>query len=132
MKNHILLYISLSIFSINVYSQKVKIVKVDEKLIKYVDIDVIKTYERVAIKGYKSVDLFKKIGNSYYTNFELDKAARWYCELFAMTSDLESEYYYRYAQSLKFIGQNEEANQILEKFNLKAKAIKDKNLQKGL
>jgi hypothetical protein len=126
MKNHILLYISLSIFSINVYSQKVKIVKVDEKLIKYVDIDVIKTYERVAIKGYKSVDLFKKIGNSYYTNFELDKAARWYCELFAMTSDLESEYYYRYAQSLKFIGQNEEANQILEKFNLKAKAIKDK------
>ena len=73
----------------------------NEKHIKYVEIDVIKTYIRVSGKGYKSVDLFKKIANNYYTNFELEKAVSWYCELFAMTSNLEFEYYHRYSESLK-------------------------------
>jgi cell fate (sporulation/competence/biofilm development) regulator YlbF (YheA/YmcA/DUF963 family) len=31
------------------------------------------------------------------------------------------EYYYRYAQSLRAVGNNEKANQILEKFNQIAK-----------
>jgi hypothetical protein len=33
---------------------------------------------------------------------KLKEAARWYGELFAMTTDLEPVYYYRYAQSLRF------------------------------
>ena len=32
----------------------------------------------LAEKGYKSAELFKKLGNSYYFNGELDKAAKWY------------------------------------------------------
>jgi hypothetical protein len=40
-------------------------------------------------KGYKSVDLFQKMGNSYYSNSRLDKAAKWYGELFAITADLD-------------------------------------------
>jgi len=78
---------------------------------------IIHTYERVAEKGYKSVELFQKLGNSFYFNEELDKAARWYGELFEMTLDLEPEYYYRYSHSLKAIGENEKANEMLEKFN---------------
>jgi tetratricopeptide (TPR) repeat protein len=83
----------------------------------YAYIVMIKTYERVAEKGYKSVDLFQKLGNAYYYNAEMDKAAKWYGKLFAMTSDLKPEYYYRYANSLKAIGQNDKANQMLGKFN---------------
>jgi len=104
----------------------------NEKHIKYVEIDVIKTYIRVSGKGYKSVDLFKKIANNYYTNFELEKAVSWYCELFAMTSNLEFEYYYRYSESLKYIGQNKEAYEILKKFNQKEIAIKEEILKKQL
>ncbi len=121
MKNHIYLLLTIvSFFSFNSYAQKNKIDAADKKYESYDYIDAIKTYEKVAEKGYKSVDMFQKIGNSYYFNAELDKAAKWYGELFAMTSDLEPEYFYRYAQSLKSIGENDKANEIMEKFNQKA------------
>lgn len=120
MKNYIFLYLTIiSVFSFSSYAQKTKIAAADKKYDGYAYIDAIKTYERVAEKGYKSVDMFQKLGNSYYFNSELEKAAKWYDELFAMNTDLEPEYYYRYAQSLKSIGQNDKANEILEKFNQK-------------
>ena len=121
MKNYIFIFITLvSIFSFNSYAQKNKATVADKKYGNYAYIDAIKTYERVAEKGYKSVEMFQKLGNAYYFNAELEKAAKWYDELYAMNSDLESEYYYRYAQSLKSIGQNEKANEMLEKFYQKA------------
>jgi hypothetical protein len=132
MKNRVLLYITITVFTIKVYSQKGKDASVNEKQKKYIEIDVIKTYERVAVKGYKSVDMFKKIADSYYSNFELEKAVSWYCELFAMTSNLEFEYYYRYSESLKSIGQNKEAYEILKKFNQKEIAIKEEIFKKQL
>ena len=89
----------------------------------YAYIYMIKTYQRIADKGYKSVDIFRKLGNAYYYNSEMDKAAKCYTELFALTSDLEPEYYYRYAQSLRSIGKNDKANEMLEKFN----QLSDKN-----
>jgi tetratricopeptide (TPR) repeat protein len=83
----------------------------------YASVFMIKTYERVAEKGYKSAEIFQKLGNAFYFNDELDKAARWYGELFAITFDLEPVYYYRYSASLKFIGENNKANEMLAKFN---------------
>jgi hypothetical protein len=118
MKNYIYILITtVSAFIYNSYGQKTDMFSKNKT--KYVEIDVIKIYERVALKGYKSVDMFKKIGNSYYANFEMEKAARWYCELFSMTTDLESKYYYQYEQSLRAIGQNDEADAIIEQFNQK-------------
>ena len=88
MKNNILLYLTIvSVFSFNIYSQKAQLAKADKKYDNYSYIDAIKTYERLAEKGYKSVDMFQKLGNAYYFNAELDKAAEWYCELFALTTD---------------------------------------------
>jgi tetratricopeptide (TPR) repeat protein len=78
---------------------------------------MIKTYERIAEKGYKSVEMFQKLGNCYFYNSEMDKAVRWYCELFEMNSDLDSEYYYRYAKALRSIGENDKAFEILAKLN---------------
>ncbi len=83
----------------------------------YAFVFMIKTYERIAEKGYRSVEMFQKLGNSYFFNSEMEKAARWYCELFEMGTDLDSEYYYRYAKTLKSIGENDKANDILAKFN---------------
>lgn len=116
----------LNVFMFNMYGQKSKIVKSNLVQKKYVFIDTIKTYERVAEKGYKSIDMFKKMGDGYFLNSQLDKAVRWYCELFNMTNKLESEYYFRYSESLKSIGDNEEADKIIELFNLKSKDIKEK------
>lgn len=125
MKNKIFLYLSIiSLSSLYSYSQKKELTI--QRIIpqKYVEVNVIKTYERVAEKGYKSIDMFQKLGNSFYANYELEKAARWYCELFAMTSDLEPKYYYQYEQSLRSIGENDEANLLLEKFNKRSEVVK--------
>ncbi|PKH69178.1 flagellar motor protein MotB, partial [Flavobacterium sp. ALD4] len=70
-----------------------------------------------AEKGYKSADMFQKLGNAYYFNGELEKAAQWYGELFAITSEVEPAYYYRYAQSLRSVDENDKADQIMEKFD---------------
>ena len=121
MKNFILLYITIiSVFSFNGYAQKSQLASADKKYDNFAYIDAIKTYERVAEKGYKSEDMFQKLGNSYYFNGELDKAAKWYDELFAMAPNQQPEYLYRYAQSLKAVGQNDKANQMMEQFNQKA------------
>jgi tetratricopeptide (TPR) repeat protein len=131
MKNSILLLITIvSAFSLNGYAQKGIISTADKQQVNYVYVNVIKTYERVAEKGYKSIDMYKKIGDSYYSNFELDKAARWYCELFSMTSDLEPKYYHQYANSLKSIGENGAAIEILEKLNKKSQTTLDKTSRK--
>ena len=126
MRNYILLCLVLNFLIFSAYGQKLKNIKSIEKEKKYVYIDTIKTYERVAEKGYKSIDMFKKIGDGYFLNDQLDKAVRWYCELFSMTNKLGSEYYFRYSESLKSVGENEEANRIMEIFNKKSKDIKEK------
>jgi outer membrane protein OmpA-like peptidoglycan-associated protein/tetratricopeptide (TPR) repeat protein len=121
MKNNILLYLMiLSLFSFNNYAQKAKVSKADKKYDDYAYIDAIKTYERVSDKGYKSAEMFQKLGNAYFFNAELDKAAKWYGELFALTSEVDPEYYYRYAHCLRSIGQNDKANEMLKLYNEKS------------
>lgn len=88
----------------------------DKKYEKYSYIDAIQIYEKVADKGYKSAELFKKLGNSYYFNAELDKASKWYEELFKLNEEVEPEYYFRYAQCLKATKDYENANKYFELF----------------
>lgn len=122
MKNYTLLFITIiSICSFNSFAQQSKINSGDKKYDSYAYVDAIKTYEKVANKGYKSEDMFKKLGNSYYFNSDFAGAAKWYGELFAMNTAVESEYYYRYAQSLKSIGELNKANKLLDEFYAKSK-----------
>ncbi|KAF2328552.1 OmpA family protein [Flavobacterium daemonense] len=122
MKNYIFLCLTfVSVFSLDSYSQQSKVTSGDKKYNNYAYVDAIKTYEKVADKGYKSEEMFKKLGNSYYFNSDFDGAAKWYGELFAMNSSIEPEYYYRYAQSLKSIGETAKANKILDEFDAKNK-----------
>lgn len=130
MKNILCPLIIISIASLNCFSQKTTIATAEKTKVPFVYVNVIKTYERVAEKGYKSIDMFKKIADSYYSNLEFHKAARWYCELFAVTTDLEPKYYQQYANSLKSIGENDGAREILEKLNKKSEILVVKNSQK--
>lgn len=121
MKSKVIIYIALfSVLAFNAYAQKSVVEKADKKYNHYAYIDAVKTYERVAEKGYKSVDMFRKLANACYFNSELEKAARWYGELFAMTKEVEPEYYYRYSQALKSVGQYAKADEMLAKFNEKS------------
>lgn len=115
------LYIALlTITSFVLNAQQAKIKRADKDYENFAYIDAIKTYERVAEKGYKDAEMFKKLGNAYYFNAEFDKAEKWYAELFAMAQEVEPEYYYRYSQSLKAIGKYDQANTMLDAFNEKS------------
>jgi outer membrane protein OmpA-like peptidoglycan-associated protein len=113
-----ILFTVLFLFLLNFtgYSQEKTVNAADKKYDNYAYIDAIKQYEKVANKGYASADMLKKLGNSYYYNSDFKGAAKWYAKLYATTKNLEPEYYYRYAQSLKSINNTERANQVLEEF----------------
>lgn len=81
---------------------------------KYTYIHIIKTYERIAEKGCKSVEIFQKLGDAFFFDGDYVKAVKWYGELFNMTTDLESEYFERYAYSLRAIGKKEKGNEIIK------------------
>ncbi|KIX20147.1 flagellar motor protein MotB [Flavobacterium sp. 316] len=101
------------------FSQSSQLATADRKYNKYSYVDAIEIYEKVAEKGYQSPELFKKLGNAYYFNGELDKAAKWYKDLFAMNEDVDPEYYFRYSQALKAIEDYDNANKYLSLFNEK-------------
>lgn len=121
MKLKLTLYLAiLSLSFCSVYSQKAKVAAADKLYDRYAYIDAIATYERVAEKGYKDEKMFQKLGNAYYFNAELDKAVKWYEELFKMNQEQEPEYYYRYSQCLKSVGDYEKADKMLTEFNKKS------------
>jgi outer membrane protein OmpA-like peptidoglycan-associated protein len=129
MKINKLLYSALLIvaFMQQGYSQKNKIKAADKKYESYALIDAIAAYERLAEKGYKDEKMFQKLANAYYFNADLQKAEKWYDELFAMNTEQEPEYYYRYSQCLKSVEKYAKANKILEQFN--QRAVNDKRAE---
>lgn len=102
------------------YSQKSKVAAADKKFENNYYVDAIATYERIAEKGYKDEKMFLKLGNAYYFNAELSKAEKWFSELFKLNKEQESEFYYRYSQSLKSVGNYDKANEMMEIFNKKS------------
>ncbi|TGD56975.1 OmpA family protein [Flavobacterium humi] len=116
---YILLVVSLAIEG---HSQTKKIEKGDKKYADLAYVDAIATYEKVANKGYKSVDLFQKLGNSYFFNAKLKEANKWYTELFALNEKVDPEYYYRYSITLKAVENYAKANEYLDKFHQMAAA----------
>ena len=109
----------LSLFVLTAIAQKSNLIKADEKYDRYAYIDAVAVYEKVAEKGYKDEKMFQRLGNAYYFNGELTKAAKWYTQLFAINNVQESEYLYRYAQCLKAEGNYDKADKMLEEFNKK-------------
>ncbi|NHN27688.1 OmpA family protein [Flavobacterium jejuense] len=100
-------------------AQKAKLESADNKYNSLAYIDAIKIYQKVAEKGYESIELFQKLGNSYYFNAELKEAGKWYERLFNLKQEVDPEYYYRYAQCLKAVEDYEKANEYLKKFTQK-------------
>ncbi len=99
------------------FSQQRKIEKAKIQYDRYEYIDAQETYLKVANRGYRSADLFKNLGDSYYFNSQFDDASKWYKELInSYPDDIDPEYYFRYAQTLKANDNYEEANIYLDKF----------------
>lgn len=122
MKNKIIYLVLIALTCVNSYSQKVNKteVKGDKQYDKLAYIDAVKTYERIYNKGYKSPDLLLKLGNAYYFNAELEKANKYYDELYASTPDQEPEFYYRFSQTLKATKDYKKSDEMMAKFGEKS------------
>lgn len=91
---------------------------------KYIVVDVVNTYAKVLDKGYKSIDMLMKVADRSYFDGDLVLAAKYYAQLFAMTKNLDTMYYYRYAQSLKAINQPQKADEMMKIFESRNSNIK--------
>jgi hypothetical protein len=101
------------VFFIKHLFTKARVATADKKYDNYAFVDA-KTYERVADKGYKSVDMFQNWETPITSMGSSKKQLNG--ELFAMTQRW-NQLNYRYAQSLRSISENDKANQIMEKFD---------------
>ena len=100
------------------FAQEKRLEKANENFDRYAFVDARKIYLSVAKNGYASADLYKKLGDSYYFNAELEESVKWYEELVNEYSDqIDPEYLFRYSQSLKSVERYDDADKAMEQFN---------------
>ncbi len=127
-----LLLISILTLSWNGYGQKGNINKAEKDYDKFSYIKTTDILLRVAENGYESADLFQKLGNAFYFNNKMEDAAKWYGKLMDLDRPIDAEYYYRYAQALKYSEKYEQSDNWMERFadvrsdELRAKGFKSK------
>ncbi|MDF4204563.1 OmpA family protein [Maribacter sp. SA7] len=105
------------IFQGVVQAQERLIEKGNEEFESYSFSPAIDIYKRVLDKGYVSADLLKKLANSYYYNADYKEAAETYKHLVTdYSDDVSVEDYFKYAQSLKSLGDYDSSTQVMNKF----------------
>lgn len=103
-----------------VFAQEDKLAEADKMFDRYAFIDAREVYLEVAEAGYKSENLFKKLGDSYYFNGDLPNSEKWYDELYKLKNgDLEEDYLFRYAMALKGNQKYKESDKIMLEFEKK-------------
>jgi len=81
-----------------------------------------KLYEQVLSKGEKSYsyDVLKKAGDAHYFNTDMENAYKWYHMLYERyESEINSDYLFKYAHSLKGIGNYKRSKRLLKLYNKK-------------
>ena len=103
---------------LNIKAQEKRLARGNEEYTEYSFVPAIDIYQKVLEKGFVNADILKKLGNSYYFNANYPKAAEIYGRLVEnYPSEIEIEYYFRYSQSLKSIGDYENSDKVFAKFS---------------
>jgi tetratricopeptide (TPR) repeat protein len=110
--------VCMILFGLLGFAQSKSLQKADTNYGRYLYVDAVKTYENLAKKGYKSAQLFSKLGDSYYFQSRYAEANQWYEQLFSLQKKMASEYYFRYAQTLKSVGNYEKAATLMRAFEV--------------
>lgn len=98
-------------------SQQTLLKKNDSAFENFAYMDVVKIYEKAVIKGYGTPEIFLKLGDAYYFNAVYPVANKWYTKAIETATPIDPEYYFRYAQSLKSVGEQQKADDYLKKFS---------------
>lgn len=73
-------------------------------------VKAIELYEKALEKGDNSEHVLTRLGDAFYNNSNSEKAAYWYGEAIKEHKNIDAEYIYKYIQSLRSIGNYEEAD----------------------
>ena len=114
-KNIYIVLIALITFS--AYAQERNLKSSNADYDKYAFVDAQGMYLNVVNNGYESMEVFQKLGDTYYFNNDYKNAHKWYSRLFEYDSAMISkEYYFRYIQSLKAVKDYDKANQLMAEY----------------
>lgn len=90
--------------------------KADKKFDNEAYVSAIQIYERLANKGMGSEQIYEKLGDANYFNANYVQAEQWYTKRYELKGTFPKEFLYRYAQSLKSAGKNDQAKQIMAQY----------------
>jgi len=116
-KRILILVIILISFGTDAFTQERLVTKGNEKYQSYSFSPAIDIYQRVLDKGFMTQDLLQRLGNAYYFNANYPKAAEVY-KILVENYDKEvgPEYFFRYSQSTKSLGNYKSADELMVKF----------------
>ena len=106
----------LLLLPMGLFAQEKTIKKADKKFDSEAYVSAIQIYERLANKGIGSEQIYEKLGDANYFNANYVQAEQWYTKRYELKGVFPKEFLYRYAQSLKSAGKNDQANQIMAQY----------------
>ena len=99
------------------YGQEKDLAEADKNFNAFSFVDAQKIYLKVAEDGFRSQDLFQKLGDSYYFTSNLAAATKWYEKLIKhYRKDVKPEYFFRFSQCLKSWDRYNEADKMMATF----------------
>lgn len=109
-------FLFLLLLAVSAMAQEQQLKKTDNAFEHLAYMDVVKIYEKAVRKGYGTPEIYQKLGDAYYFNALYPVANNWYAKVMETAAEVNPEYYFRYAQTLKSVGEPEKAKVYLEKF----------------
>jgi outer membrane protein OmpA-like peptidoglycan-associated protein/tetratricopeptide (TPR) repeat protein len=107
----------LAVYGIG-HAQERLLQKADKQYQSYSFRPAIDIYQKVLDKGFVSADLLQRLGNAYYFTAQYEEAAKAYKQLVeTYPNDTPPEYFFRYGQTLKSLGEYESSDEALAKFS---------------
>ncbi|PIB26907.1 hypothetical protein BFP77_14090 [Maribacter sp. 4U21] len=97
-------------------AQQRKTKKAREDYQSYAFQEAIGKYEAMVKDGYADKEIYSNLGNANYYNANYEEAAKWYKKLFELTDEVDSGHFFRYAQSLKSLGDYKTSDTMMEKY----------------
>ncbi len=100
MRYNLVFFITLLITSV-VFCQGQKLTVANTKHENMAYFESVEIYKKLTKKGFRTAEVYQKIGDSYYFNGDYKNATSYYKSLFGLKKPVAAEYYFRYVQSLK-------------------------------
>jgi len=113
----IVLFTLVFLYTCVSFSQRKHIKKAEKDFDKFAYIDAREIYLKVVEDGYRSAEIYRRLGDTYYFNSDYNNASIWYNKLVEEFPDeTDANYYFRAAQSLKSANKYSESDILMETY----------------